>query len=341
MNNIHVEQNEPKVFILHENREWILPLIDGLEKLGTPYEEWFLNHGVVDIDNSPPKGVFYNRMSASSHTRGNRFAIEMTAPILAWLNAHDRKVINGRRALQLEVRKMEQYISLRQFGIRIPRTLMAVGESDVIRAAYELNKFPFILKPNRGGKGLDVRLFHSIEALTKFLNDSNLEEISLDGVFLIQEYIKPKNNRIVRMEFVNGKFLYAVAVDTSDGFELCPADSCQIGDQACPASNVAGNKFEIIEHFDIPEIRACESFLKANNIDIAGMEYVEDQDGRRYFYDVNTNTNYNREAEIRSGTGVFGMERIAEYLTEELANVESAAFNGDAKFLELQEVLVA
>jgi len=196
--------------------------------------------------------------------------------------------------------------------------LTAVGKENVIKAAYDLNKFPFILKPNRGGKGLDVRLFHSIEGLSKFLDESEMDEISLDGVFLIQEYIKPKNNRIVRMEFINGKFVYAVGVDTSDGFELCPADSCQIGDQACPASNTSRNKFEILKEFDIPEIHTCESFLKANKIDIAGIEFVESEDGLRYFYDVNTNTNYNREAEIRSNSEDFGMVKIAEYLSDEL-----------------------
>ena len=32
--------------------------------------------------NTPPQGVFYNRMSASSHTRGHRFAPEFTAVVL-------------------------------------------------------------------------------------------------------------------------------------------------------------------------------------------------------------------------------------------------------------------
>ena len=34
---------------------------------------------------------------------------------------------------------------------------------------------------------------------------------------------------ITRAEFVGGRFLYAVEVDTSSGFELCPADACTVG----------------------------------------------------------------------------------------------------------------
>ena len=100
------------VYILHENKEWILPLTERLDVLQTPYEEWFLDRGTIDISKAPPTGVFYNRMSASSHTRGNRYAAELTGPVLAWLKAHNCKVLNGRRALQLEIRKIEQYISL-------------------------------------------------------------------------------------------------------------------------------------------------------------------------------------------------------------------------------------
>ncbi len=304
---------------MHENKEWILPLIEALEELQTPFEEWFLDRGTIDISKAPPLGVFYNRMSASSHTRGNRYAVELTGPVLAWLEAYHRKVLNGRRALQLEVRKIEQYLSLQQFGIRTPKTIAAVGEKEIIKAAYDLSMFPFILKPNRGGKGLDVRLFHSINDVKTFLRKATLPEVSLDGVFLVQEYIKPKNDKITRLEFIDAKFLYAVSVDTSDDFELCPADDCQIGDIACPTSStISTNKFEIIEYFSIPEIVVCEDFLKANAIDIAGMEFIEDEAGERFFYDVNTNTNYNREAELRSNSEVFGMNVIAELLTQEL-----------------------
>lgn len=319
MKNISIQKNEPKAYIIHENKPWIIPLIERLEELGTPYEEWFLNEGTLDISKAPPPGVFYNRMSASSHTRDNRYAVEYTGPILAWLEAHNRKVLNGRRALQLEVRKIEQYISLQSFNIRTPKTFAAVGKLEILKAVEKLDLFPFILKPNRGGKGLDVRLFHTMETLKEFLKSAELATISLDGVFLIQEYIKPAQKFITRMEFIGGKFLYAVKVDTSDGFELCPADTCQINHSSCPASpEMKPNKFEIINKFHTPEISRLEAFLSKNDIAIAGIEFVENELGDRYFYDVNTNTNYNRKAEIRNGSVEYGMHSIAQLLTKEL-----------------------
>ena len=40
---------------------------------------------------------------------------------------------------------------------------------------------------------------------------------------------------IYRAEFVGGCFLYLVKIDATGGFELCPADACEL-DTFCPAS---------------------------------------------------------------------------------------------------------
>ena len=54
-----------KVHVIHENGVWVEPLRTAFNELGTPYEEWFLDRGVLDLRGPPPEGVFYNRMSAS------------------------------------------------------------------------------------------------------------------------------------------------------------------------------------------------------------------------------------------------------------------------------------
>ena len=35
-----------KVYVIHENDAWVEPLRREFERLGTPYEEWFLDQGV-------------------------------------------------------------------------------------------------------------------------------------------------------------------------------------------------------------------------------------------------------------------------------------------------------
>ena len=91
-----------------------------------------------------------------------------------------------------------------------------------------MNIYPLITKHNRAGKGLGVQLFQNEEELEDYVNSSTFEP-SVDGITLLQAYIKPSDGRIRRSEFINQKFLYTVSIDSSDGFQLCPADGCQIG----------------------------------------------------------------------------------------------------------------
>ena len=66
-----------------------------------------------------------------------------------------------------------------------------------------------------------------------------------------------------------------------------------------------------------------EAFLAANDIGIAGIEFIVDEAGQAFTYDVNTNTNYNAEAEVKDGRR--GMMAIADYLSERLVEEQVAA----------------
>jgi len=312
-----------KIYVIHENDDWVIPLRAAFKKLSLPFEEWFIDDLTLDLNSEPPEGIFYNRMSASAHTREHRYAPEMTANILCWLERYGRVVINGRRALQLELRKSEQYLSLQQFAIPHPETIISNNVKSLPKAVDQLNKFPFILKPNRGGKGAGVQLFYSKESLVQSLENNQIGD-SLDGIWLVQEYIKPADGRIVRAEFVGNKFLYAVSIDAQNGFELCPADACNIGDEFCPADQSAStNKFIIQDNYVNADLKKYAGFLKANDIGVGALEYVEDSEGYKWVYDVNTNTNYNSGAERNSKDSTEGMYEIAKYLGSEL-NLEYA-----------------
>jgi hypothetical protein len=69
-------------------------------------------------------------------------------------------------------------------------------------------------------------------------------------------------------------------------------------------------------------------FLAASGIEVAGVEFIDALDGRKLVYDVNTNTNYNAEAEERAGvagTMRSGPGAIAAFLGAELAGLRRAA----------------
>jgi glutathione synthase/RimK-type ligase-like ATP-grasp enzyme len=118
---------------------------------GTPYEEWFLDQGILDLSTAPPEGVFYNRMSASLHSRDHRYAQEFTAGVLDWLEGYDLKIINKSRALQFEVSKIKQHVQLEKFGVTTPKTVATIGKEQIKEAAKGF-KGSFITKHNRAGK---------------------------------------------------------------------------------------------------------------------------------------------------------------------------------------------
>lgn len=306
-----------KIYIIHENSEWVVPIRKELEALNLPFEEWHLDKGLLDLTSVPPEGVFYNRMSASSHTRDHRFAAEYTAGVLAWLEAYGRRVVNNSRALQLEVSKVAQYLSLNAHGILTPKTIAAVGKEEIIKAAESFTE-AFITKHNRGGKGLGVQKFENVEALKEYVYGPDFDE-PVDGITLVQQYIEAPAPFIIRCEFIGGKYYYAVQVNTSEGFQLCPADACQVGDAFCPVGESNDSKFTILEGFEHPIFEKYEKFLVANGIEIAGIEFITSRKGEIYTYDVNTNTNYNSEAEAKAG--VSGMGAIARFLGEELKKI--------------------
>ena len=85
-----------KAHIIHENDEWTLPLKTELKNLGVEFEDWHVEKANIDLGKNPPEGIFYNRMSASSHVRGHRYAPEYTATILTSLK-NNKKSYNQKK----------------------------------------------------------------------------------------------------------------------------------------------------------------------------------------------------------------------------------------------------
>lgn len=282
-----------KVYVLHENPDWYPPIASAFDALGVPHEPWLLGDEVIDLDSEPPIGVFWSRMSASSHTRGHPHAKDQARGVLSWLELHGRRVVNGRGVIELEMSKVEQHAALRVAGFDVPRTIAVAGTRRLAAAARTL-PVPFISKHNQGGKGLGVRLFASYEDFDAYLSSADFE-VSADGITLLQEYLRAAQPRITRAEVVGGEFIYAITADTElGGFQLCPADACAVGDAPqAPERSL----FALRDGFDHPIIGKYLDFADWHGIEIAGFEFIETQDGRLVTYDINTNTNYNQGIE--------------------------------------------
>jgi glutathione synthase/RimK-type ligase-like ATP-grasp enzyme len=293
-----------KVYVLHENPDWYPPFAAAFDAEGVPHEQWLLGDGSLDLDAAPPPGVFWSRMSASSHTRGHGLAKDHTRAVLSWLEAAGARVVNGRRVIELEMSKIDQLTALRAAGFDVPRTVAVVGTADLLAAARKLPA-PFIVKHNQGGKGLGVRRFDSVEEFAEYLSSPGYEA-PVDGITLVQEYVAPAEPFITRVEIVGGEFVYAISANVAGGgFELCPADACLPG---------GGELFSLRERFDDRIVQRYLDFTIRHGIDIAGIEFIETADGRQVTYDINTNTNYNPAVEAMAPRS--GPRMIARFLRD-------------------------
>ena len=317
----------PTIHVLYENPAWLPPLLDGLAAEGfTDVRLIELVEGVIDPLRPPAEGIWINRISPSSHTRGNSATIELGREVLFWLEAHGRRVINGSAAFEIELSKLRQDLLLNRWGIRTPRTVLALGAEAILEAAASFDG-PFITKHNQGGKGLGIRLFESIEPLAQWLEDPSFDA-GPGGKVILQEYIQAPEPFITRVEIVGGRFLFAMQSNTSDGFELCPSDACQIESAAapevCPADGPASKFAKSPLTADDPLVIQYIAMCEGEGIDLAGIEFIEDENGQRYTYDINGTTNYS--GVFAEQTGIDGMREVARYIrTEVLPKVHGLA----------------
>ena len=307
------------ITVLFENEAWMPPLRAALEARNLPYTARFMDGGVLDMSDSSEPDVYVNRMSPSSHTRGHQSGVCFVREYLGLLESRGCRIINGSQSFRLEVSKVQQYAALQSAGILIPHTIAVTGTEGLVEAAQKMPA-PFITKHNQGGKGLGVQLFRSHAGFEDYIQSGAFEN-SPDAINLLQQYVEPAEPFITRIEIVDGKFLYALRSSTEDGFELCPSDACSVGESFCPAPGSEGTRDARFQaRTDIKEsdplVQAYIRFCREHAIDVAGIEFVEDAQGRRFTYDINCTSNYNTAVEQE--VDVYGMEAIAALCEREL-----------------------
>lgn len=308
------------IAIYHEHPDWFRPLFSELDRRDVPYVR--LDAGLHTFDptaETPDYALVFNRMSPSAYLRGHASSIFFTSQYLADLEHQGVRVVNGWRAWQTEISKAEQLSLLKRLELPGPRARVIHRAEDAPAAAEGL-RFPVVVKPNIGGSGAGVRRFDAPETLAAAVDELDL---GVDSTALVQEFIPARDGRIVRVEILDGKFLYAIRVYT-DGtdFNLCPADACQRVDgaelerSAC-ALDAPKNGMKVEGYEPPPDVVAdVERIMEAAGIEIGGVEYmIDDRDGQLYYYDVNALSNF--VADAPNVVGIDAFARLADWLERE------------------------
>lgn len=308
------------IAIYYEHPDWFRPLFVELERRRLPYVQLRAeSHSFDPAEDGVPYSLVFNRMSPSAYLREGGHAIFYTLQYLAHLKRQGVRVINGYEAWRTEISKAYQLSLLHALRLPYPPARVIHRPSDAAQAARSL-RFPVVIKPNIGGSGAGIRRFDTAEALARAADTLDL---GIDSTALVQEYIPGESGRIVRVEVLGGRYLYAIRIyNAGETFNLCPADVCQSTDgaelerAACPAD--APRNGLRVEGYRPPAdiIAQVERIMAAAGIEIGGVEYLIDaRTGRLCFYDINALSNFVADPVRIVGFDPFA--QLADYLFAE------------------------
>ena len=305
------------VGVLYEHPHWFVPLFEELERREIPYERVHAAGLEYDpADREQRYSLVVNRMSPSSWTRGHERALFSSLHYLAYLEEIGTPVLNGHDAYLVELSKARQIALFARLGIPHPRTRVIDDPERAGWAAGDLS-FPVLVKPNVGGSGAGIVSF----ATPKELGAADVD-LGVDGTALVQEQLPAAGDAIVRIEILDGRFLYAIRILLLPGsFNLCPADYCELPGIA---DGVSGRGLPI-EAFDPPDqvVADARRIVAAAGMDLGGVEYLVDaRTGTPTFYDVNALSNFVANAPEIVGFDPF--ERLVDLIAER-AGIAAAA----------------
>jgi len=303
--------------ILYEHPEWFELLFAELSRRNIPFTKLPADAFLYDPTVRPPVDLVVNRMSPSSHRRGHGNGVFLVRDYLRHLEEANIPVVNGSAAYAVEISKAWQLDLFRRCGVGYPKAVVVNHASRVLEAAKNLT-FPIVFKPNVGGSGAGIVRFDSLEQLAVADFD-----FGVDGTALLQEFLTARDQSIVRVEVLDGEFLYAIRIwpDLSS-FNLCPADICQVEEiAACPIDTPGKKKLRIERADPGPEaIAGALALAKAGQLDVGGIEFlIDDRTGQINYYDINALSNF-----VTDAVNVVGFDptaRFVDYLERRLASV--------------------
>ena len=327
-----VESDGRRIAVYYEHPEWFQPLFAELDRRGIAADRLLAHqHRFDPTEGESPYALIVNRMSPSAYTRGHAGALSYTMQYLAHLKEIGASVLNGYDAYRYEFSKARQLGLLHRLGLRHPRARVINHPSQAPAAAEGL-AFPVLVKPNIGGSGARIVAYDDPEQLQEAADAARID-LGPTETALVQEYLPAEEESIVRVEVLNGEFLYAIRLFLTPGeFNLCPADYCEVpGDEPDPkrqglADGVSGRGL-LVEGFTPPAdiIEDVKRIARAAHIEVGGVEYlVNARDGRVYYYDINVLSNFVADAPNVVGFDPFPL--LVDYIEDRAGLASQPAF---------------
>ncbi|MCU1386185.1 MAG: hypothetical protein JWL71_4882 [Acidobacteria bacterium] len=307
--------------VLHEHPEWQKPLFAALERRGISFLPFDVTRTAFSNVDPLRSGLYFNQASPSAYLRGHTRAVPLALAYMRTLDLLGARVLNGADVFALELSKSAQASLLRTLGIDCPRSI-TFNDTGALRPYAGDIRWPALLKPDQGGSGARIQVVESLDEVDAiFARDPGVW--LPDNLFLLQEYLPhDPEHGIVRLEFLGGELLYAMRVITHGRFNLCPSPVCNPDDGtgvcAVPDAAVEAPPVEFVAYHDVPRdaVETAKRIVRAARLDVGGIEYLETDDGRRVFYDINANSNL--RPSVAAAFGFDPFERVVDFLAGQL-----------------------
>lgn len=275
----------PDLAVVYEHPQWFEPLFETLDRRGVSYVKVPLAGHVFDPAGSPaPARVVFSRVAMSSFLREPEHPIFYAQSLFEHWEGQGTRVINA-SALNIDTSKARQMSLIARLGLKGPATRVAHRQADIPKAAEGL-RYPVLVKADIGGAGAGITRYETPEKLAEAAGEKWCP-VGVNGISLVQEYAPRRGGRITRVETLNGRYLYAIDIESpGDAFDLCPADACLVRPGAPTLTMTKTTPpAEIID--------AVERLAVAAELEVGGIEYlIDDRDGSVLFYDINGLSNF-------------------------------------------------
>ncbi len=312
--------NSP-IGVLDEHPDWLDPLYSVFDERGVPYEKIDISTFSYNPQLKECLPFYINRLSPSALNRGHESAFAFTLDYITHLESMGARVVNGSHTVLIETSKAKQASILSTLNIPQPRTIVLNNITQIKKYSSDF-QFPILIKPNCGGSGSGIQKFENQDDL-KLAKDAGKIDIPANGLFILQEFIQPRDGHIVRLETINGKLAYAMKVFTDGSFNLCPSDGCDVDRSTpatddlgyCPSTTDSDVRFELYRNPPSDVVSAVERIVAHAGMECGGIEYTVGKDGQWYIYDINPLSIL--RASFKEEYGVDGWGMLADFFIDE------------------------
>lgn len=295
---------EKPVGIFYEHPLEYNPLVSALQRrdiavtLINPEEHYF-----TPDDRDVPYSIIFNDLSSPTGFQRNSKSVDQLVNYTKHLELNEFKhaqgrIINGAVAVETLSNRARQLSVFSSLNIPFPKTKIVNSLDKLISILHEFT-FPVLVKPNDAWKQLPILRF---ETLSQLVNSIVKNEVPFsDDLLLIQEYHRPKNNHVVRVETLNGRYVSAQKIFTiREPLPLWPVE-------------YKTEPFNPSEEI----IQAVESIVRAARVDVGSVEYFVDlKTNEVLFYSIRPHSN-TRATQYSADL----VEQVADYFEKRLSKI--------------------